>query len=72
MADFFIDQHEAFLKALNDEELIEYVKFSAIVQLKPFLRKWIVKHFGRAYLEKKIRDEQTRLDNLTFYYAITK
>jgi uncharacterized protein YktA (UPF0223 family) len=68
---FMWEQEENYRKSLSNNELIEYLKYNAIMKLKPFLKKWIFLHFGKTYLDNKYSAIKKYKEDLDFYYAIT-
>jgi hemerythrin len=72
LMEFMFGEHEKFISSLSKEELEKYEKDMAIIKLRPFLKTWILKHFGLEYLKIKADKEKKRIENLNFYYAITQ
>lgn len=70
--EFMIAEHEKFIASLTQEELDAYNKKMAIVKLRPFFKLWMCKHFGEEYFKIKEDKEKKRIEDLDFYYAITK
>ena len=65
------NQEDDYRKSLSQEELISYLKYNAVIKLKPFLKKWIKVHFGKTYLDNKYAKIKKYKEDLDFFYAMT-
>ena len=70
MIEFFLEQEELFRFNLSIQELENYEKNLAIIKLRPFLKLWIQKHFGKLYLDNKYATLKRNKENLDFYYTM--
>ena len=70
--EFIWEEELKYKKSLSQKELDDYEKAIALIKLKPFLKKWILKHFGTQYLDNKYVMLKKHKENLDFYYEIIK
>jgi hypothetical protein len=70
--EFMWEEESKFKKSLSEKELDDYEKGIALIKLKPFLKKWILKHFGKYYLDNKYAMIKQHKEKLDFYYEMIK
>jgi hypothetical protein len=68
--EYMWEQEDHYKKSLTQEELLYYNKSLALLKLKPFLKKWIYKHFGEIYMHHKYAMMKKYREDLDFYYAM--